>query len=72
MYHLRVTVTLNLTSDHVLRIIVSGAYHILFEVGIPDLVCECILQWRIVLFHFPVTVSLISGLVSRISIESGA
>ena len=31
---------------------------ILFEVGIPNLVCECILELRIVPFHFPVTVTL--------------
>ena len=41
MYHFRVTVTL--TSDLVSRIIVSGAYLILFEVGISNLVCGCIL-----------------------------
>ena len=40
-YHFWVTVTL--TSDLVLRIIVSGAYLILFEVGISNLVCGCIL-----------------------------
>ena len=37
-YHFRVTVTLTLTSDLVFRIIVSGAYLILFEVGISNLV----------------------------------
>ena len=41
-----------------------------FEVGIPNLVCECILEWRIVPFHFPVTVTLYSDLVSRICITS--
>ena len=65
MYHLRVTVTLNLTSDLVLRIIISGAYLLLFEVGFPNLECKCILEWRIVLFHFPVTLTLNSDLVSR-------
>ena len=40
-YHFRVTVTF--TSDLVFRIIVSGAYLILFEVGISNLVCGCIL-----------------------------
>ena len=34
--------------------------------------CECILKWRIVTFHFPVTVTLTSDLVSRIGIKSGA
>ena len=42
MYHLEGTVTLNLTSDLVFRIILSGAYLIIFEVGIQNLVCECI------------------------------
>ena len=55
---------------------------IFFEVGIPalvckcildgNLVCECILEWRIVPFHFLVTVTLASDLVSRICIKSGA
>ena len=37
MYHLRVTVTFNLTSNLIFRIIVSGASLIVFEVGIPNL-----------------------------------
>ena len=41
VYHFQVTVTL--TSNQVFRIIVSGAYLISFEVGIPILVCGCIL-----------------------------
>ena len=55
---------------------------IFFEVGIPNLVCKCILdgnlvcechlELRIVLFNFPVTVTLTSDLVSRICIKSGA
>ena len=46
---------------------------ILFEVGIPNLVCKCILGCRSVQFHFRVAVTLTSDLVSRISIiESGA
>ena len=61
----------DLKPDLVFRIIVSGAYLILFEVGIPNLVCECILEWRIVPFHFPVTMTLTFDLVSRIGIESG-
>ena len=46
---------------------------ILFEVGIPNLVCECILGWRSVVCHFLVTVTLTltSDLVFRI-IMSGA
>ena len=47
---LRVTVTL--TSDLVFRIIVSGAYLILFEIGISNLVCGCIwgdeVSWTII------------------------
>ena len=70
MFYLLVTVTL--TSDLIFRIIVSGAYLLLFEVGIPNLVCECILKWRIVPLHFPVTVTLTSDLVSKIGIKSGA
>ena len=50
---------------------VSGAYPIFFEVGIPNLMCGCILGWRIVLYHFWVTVTLTSDLVFRI-IVSGA
>ena len=73
MYYLQVTVTLNLTSDLVFRLNVSGAYLLLlFKVGIPNLVCECILGWRSVQFHFQVFVTLTSDLVSRIDIESGA
>ena len=43
---------------------------LLLEVGIPNLECKCILEWRIVLLHLPVTVTLTSDLVSRISITS--
>ena len=32
--------------------------------------CKCILEWRIVLFYFPVTVTLTSDFVSRIGISS--
>ena len=71
-YHIRVTVTLTLTSELVVRIIVSGAHLFFFSgggggVGILHLVCkcildgnsvrECILEWWIGLFHFPVTVT---------------
>ena len=47
--------------------------HIFFEVGIPNLVCGCILGWRSVAYHFRVTVTLTltSDLVFRI-IVSGA
>ena len=57
---------MTLTSDLVLRIIVYGAYLIFFEVGIPNLVCECIMGWRSVTYHFQVTVTLTSDLVFRI------
>ena len=36
---------------------------IFFEVGIPNLVCGCILGWRSVVYHFRVTVTLTSDLV---------
>ena len=36
---------------------------IFFEVGIPNLVCECILGWGSVAYNFPVTVTLTSDLV---------
>ena len=42
MYHLGVTVTLNLTSDLVFTIIISGANLLLLEIGIPNLECKCI------------------------------
>ena len=44
---------------------------IFFEVGIPNLVCGCIMGWRSVAYHFQVTVILTSDLVFRI-IVSGA
>ena len=44
---------------------------IFFEVGIPNLVCGYILEWRSVAYHFRVTVTLTSDLVFRI-IVSGA
>ena len=44
---------------------------IFFEVGIPNLVCGCILGWRSVASHFQVTVTLTSDLVFRL-IVSGA
>ena len=37
-----------------------------------NLECECILELRIVPFHFPVTLTLASDLVSRICIKTGA
>ena len=43
----------------------------LFEVGVPNLVCVCILGWQSVVYHFQVTAILTSDLVLRI-IVSGA
>ena len=65
--HFQVTVTL--TSDLVFRIIVSGAYLILFQVGIPNLVCGCILGWQSAVYHLPVTGTLTSDLVFRIMVS---
>ena len=62
MYHFWVTVTL--TSDLVFRIIMSRAY-LLFEVGISNLVCGCILGCLSVTNHFWVTVTLTSDLVFK-------
>ena len=46
---------------------------IFFEVGIPNMRCECIIGWQSVTYHFEVTVTmtLTSDLVCRI-IMSGA
>ena len=38
---------------------------IFFEVGIPNLVCGCIMGWLSVAYHFRVTVTLTSDLVFR-------
>ena len=62
---------LKLDSDLVFRIIISGTYLLLFEIGIPNLVCICILGWQSVTYHFWVTVTLTSDLVLSI-IVSGA
>ena len=42
-----------------------------FEVGIPNLVCGCILGWQSVAYHFRVTVTLIltSDLVFRLIVS---
>ena len=48
-HHFWVTVTL--TSDLVFRIIMSGAYLVLFDVEIPNLVCGFILWWQSVMFQ---------------------
>ena len=44
---------------------------IFFEVGIPNLMCGCILGWQSVAYHFWITVTLTSDLVFR-KIVSGA
>ena len=74
---------MTLTSELVLRTIeLRNTSLIFFEVGIPNLVCkcildgnlacECILELRIGPFRFLVNVTLTSDLVSRICIKSGA
>ena len=53
---------------------VRSISHTLFEVGISNLVCGCILGWRSVAYHnwVTVTLNLTSDLVSRNCIESDA
>ena len=73
---------MTLTFDLVLRILVWSTSLTFFKVGIPNLVCkcildgnlvcECILKWRIVTFNFTVTVTLNSDIGSRVGIKSGA
>ena len=70
-YHIQVTVTL--TFDLVLRILVWSTSLTFFKVGIPNLVCKCIFDDNLVCeFHFTVTVTLTSDLGSRVGIKSGA
>ena len=64
--HILFWVTVTLTSDLVLMIILSGAYLILFEIGIPNLVCGCILGWWSVMCYLRITVTLTFDLVFRI------
>ena len=45
-------------------------FPLLFEVLISNLECECILQWWIVLLHFPSIMTLTSDLVSIFGITS--
>ena len=74
-YHFQVTVTL--TSDLVFIVVkcpsvplcVRCISPIFFEVGIPNLVCGCILGWPSVAYHFWVTVTLTSDLVFRIIVS---
>ena len=62
---------MTLTSDLVLIIIVSGAYYILFEVGIPNLVCGCNLGWQSVMYQFCdlglISTIIVSGAYLRMS-----
>ena len=77
VYHFRVTLTL--TSDLVFIVIKCSSVPlrvrcispILFEVGISNLMCGCILGWRSVAYHFWVTVTmtLTSDLVFRIIVS---
>ena len=57
-FYFPVTVTLN--SDLVSRIGITSLY---FEVGIPNLVCGCILGWPSLVYTFWVTVTFSFGLV---------
>ena len=68
-YFFRITVTL--TSRLSSRRIMSGAYLILFDVGIPNSLCGYTLVPPRVVYYFQVTVTLTSGLNSR-KIMSGA
>ena len=45
-------VTVILTSDLVENNRVLGIFPILFELGIPNLVCNCILGWQSVMYQF--------------------
>ena len=47
----------------------SSVYPIFFEVGIPNLMCGCILGWRSVAHLFQVTLTLTSDLVFRIIVS---
>ena len=81
-YNFRVTMTVTLTSDLVFIVITMSVRPsvtlrvrcispIFFEVGIPNLMCGCILGWRSVAYHFQVTVTLTPDQVFII-IVSGA
>ena len=54
---------MTLTSDLVFRIIMLGTFFsILFELGIPSLVCGCILGWQSVMYQF-CNLDLVSGII---------
>ena len=73
MSHIPFWVTVTLTSDLVLRVFVflRSISLIFFEVGIPNLVCICILGWWSLTYYFLTSVTLTSDLV-LIIIVSGA
>ena len=60
-----------MTSDLVFKnFCVLSISLIFFELGIPNLVCGCILGKRSLMYHFWVTVTLTSDLVFRIIMSS--
>ena len=64
--HIPFRITVTLTSDLVLKNNCGRSISLLlFEIGIPNLVCECILGWLSVLYHLRVTVTLTSDLLFR-------
>ena len=68
--HTPFLVTVTLTSDLVLKNNCGrSTSHILFEIGIPNLVCECILGWSSVLYHLRVSVTLTFDLICRIIVS---
>ena len=72
MSHIPFRVIVTLTSDLVFKnFCVWSISLIFFEVGIPNLVCICILGWRSLTYYFLATVTLTSDLV-LIIIVSGA
>ena len=65
--HIPFLATVTLTSDLVFEnYCVRSTTLIFFELGIPYLVCGCILEQRSVMYHVRVTVTLTSDLVFRI------
>ena len=64
MSHKAFWVTVTLTSDLVLIIFCVWSISLIFiEVGIPNLVCICILGWWSLTYYFLATVTLTSDLV---------
>ena len=56
---------MTLTSDLVLELSCLEIFSILFELGIPNLVCGCILGWQSVMYQFcdldPISAIILSG-----------